>query len=147
MATYTKVNDWLEYLVEDVNLSTDTFRIALSNTAPASEMSNPLDEGNGVLANVTEIDYTNYSDTNTVDRQLDNTQSELISGVLVFSADSFVIEADGGALPEFRYIYAYDDSVTGDPLVALWDIGFGVSLDDGDDISIDFGSSGIFTVQ
>ena len=147
MATYTKINDWILYLTEDVNLSTDTFRIALSNTDPTSETPNPITQGNGILVNVTEIDYTNYSDTNTADRVLDNVQSTLSGGVLSFSADDFQIEADGGALPEFRYIYAYDDTVTDDPLIAVWDIGFGISLDNGDDINVDFSPSGIFTVQ
>ena len=69
MATTTKIADFTEHLGNGVhNLSTGSIRIALSNTAPGSEASNPTADGNGTLASVTQIAYTNYEDTLTVDR-------------------------------------------------------------------------------
>lgn len=146
MATYTKIEDWVEYLVEGANLGSDTFAVALSNTAPAAESSNPITSGNGVLANVTQISYTNYTDTLTIDRQLESVTSTEASGTLTFDAGDFVITASGGAIADFRYIYIYDDTLAGDPLVAVWDNGTAISLADGNSANINFNASGIFTV-
>ena len=146
MATYTKIQDWVESLVEGANLGSDTFAIALSNTAPASESSNPTLSGNGVIANVTQISYTNYTDDLTADRVLESVTSTESSGTLTFDAGNFTITASGGAIADFRYIYIYDDTLASDPLVAVWDNGAAISLASGDSASINFNASGIFTL-
>lgn len=64
MAAFTKANDWVEYESEVADLDNDQFVLALSNTAPASETNNPLTDTKGVLANVTQISYTNLSTRN-----------------------------------------------------------------------------------
>ena len=61
MATFNKVNDFVLNAVQTMNLSTDQVTLALSNTAPGTETSDPSADGNGILANVTEIVYTNLS--------------------------------------------------------------------------------------
>jgi len=146
MATFTKANDWVDYLVEDVDMASDTFMIALSNTAPGSETPDPTADTNGVIANVTQISYTNYTDDMTVDRTLENVSSTQTSGTYTFDADDIVITASGGALADFRYVYLYDDTVTGDPIVGVWDNGSAISLGDGDSVTISWSASGIFTV-
>jgi len=148
--TYTKANDWiLNAMNGTVDIDGDTFRIALSNTAPASEASNPLNDGNGVLANVTQISYTNYSDTLTVDRQLQGITSTRSSGVYTLdSTVDFTITASGGTLATFRYIYLYDDTSTApaDPIVCVWDYGSPVALASGDSLALSFNASGILTI-
>jgi len=53
MATFNIVPDFYEAVFEQVhNFSTDSFTIALSNTAPSAETNDPSTSGNGVLANV-----------------------------------------------------------------------------------------------
>ena len=146
MATFTKINDWLEYLANDADLNSDTFAVALSNTAPASETPNPTTDNNGILANVTQISYTNYTDDLTSDRVVESVTSAQSSGTLTFDGGDFVITASGGALADFRYVYLYDDTVTGDPLVAVWDHGSTVSLSDGDSANINVNASGFFTI-
>jgi len=146
MATYTKIPDWTERLIESANLDTDNFSIALSNTAPASESSNPLLDGNGILANVTQIAYTNYSDTLAVDRRLEGTAGTSTGGVYKFDADSFTITASGGAIADWRYLYVFDDTLTDDPLVAVWDYGSTLDLADGDSAAININAAGVFTV-
>lgn len=113
MATYTKIQDWVEYMAEGANLGSDTFAIALSNTAPSAEGSNPTLSGNGLLANVTQISYTNYTDDLTVDRVLESVTSTESGGTLTFDAADFTITASGGSLATFRYIYIYDDTLAG----------------------------------
>lgn len=148
--TYTKANDWILNLSNGtVDVDADTFRIALSNTAPASEASNPLNDGNGILANVTQIAYTNYTDTLTVDRQLQGITSTRSAGVYTLdSTVDFTITASGGAIATFRYIYLYDDTSTApvDPIVCVWDYGSAVTLNSGDSLALTFNASGIYTI-
>jgi len=146
MATYTKIPDWTERLIESANLDTDNFSIALSNTAPASESSNPTADGNGILANVTQIAYTNYSDTLAVDRRLEGTAGTSTGGVYKFDADNFTITASGGAIAGWRYLYVFDDTLTDDPLVAVWDYGSTLGIADGDSAAININAAGVFTV-
>lgn len=148
MATGTKIADWIENMGTVVNMSSDTFKVALSNTAPASETSNPTATGNGILANVTQISYTNYSDNLTVDRTLESVTWAEASGTTKFDAGDFIITASGGALATFRYIYVYDDTPTSpaDPLVGVWDHGSGITLADTQTATITLHANGLFTV-
>jgi hypothetical protein len=146
MATFTKINDWLEYLANDADLNSDTFRLALSNTAPGAESSNPTADDNGILANVTQISYANYSDDLTSDRVLEAVTSTQTGGTLTLDFGDIVITASGGAIADFRYIYVYDDTVAGDPLVAVWDHGSTVSLADGSSATLTVNASGAFTI-
>lgn len=148
MATGSKIADWIENLGTVVNMASDTFRIALSNTAPSSETNNPTATGNGVLANVTQISYTNYTDTLTVDRTLEGVTWAESGGTTRFDANDFTITASGGALAPFRYVYVYDDTPTSpaDPLVGVWDHGSSISLANGQTATITFHANGLFTV-
>lgn len=148
MATYTKINDWPDNMADVADMNGDTFMIALSNTAPGSEASNPTSDGNGVLANVTQISYTNYSDDMTVDRTLEGVTSSQTGGTYKFDANDIVITASGGALADFRYIYVYDDTPTSpaDPLVCVIDNGAAISLASGESVTIAWNASGIFTI-
>jgi hypothetical protein len=146
-ATFTKINDWINNAIENADLDSDTFMIALSNTAPSAESSDPTADGNGELANVTQIAYTNYSDNLTTDRTLEGTSGTSSGGTYTFdSTVDFTITASGGDLPEFRYIYIYDDTIAGDPLVGVWDYGQGLTLLENDSLEITFNANGIFTV-
>lgn len=143
MVAFTKINDFVEDLIDGVHdLGSDSIRIALSNTAPASESSNPTADGNGVLANVTQISYSNYSDDLTVDRVLEGVATVLSAGVATFDANDFTITASGGAIATFRYVYVLNDTPTSpaDPLIGVWDNGSAIDLADGESITIDFGA-------
>ncbi len=141
--TVTAAADFFDDLGNAVhNFSSHNIAIALSNTAPASESSNPLNAGNGVIANVTQVSYTNYSDDLATDRRL---ASVTWSGGTLDAAD-FVITASGGAIADFRYIYVFNDSATGDPLIMVYDHGSTVSLADTQALDVDFNASGIVTL-
>lgn len=127
MATFNKINDFVEDLLNGVhNGSTNTFKYALSNTAPGSETSNPTADGNGVLANVTEVAYTNLTE----DRSISNATVSLSSGTVSFDGDNEVLTASGGSVGPFRYVYLYNDTATGDPLIGYWDYGSSITLAD-----------------
>jgi len=143
MATFTKVNDFVEALAEKAhNLGADTLTVALSNTAPASETSDPTADGNGVLANVTQIAYTNLSA-----RAVTTTSSVQASGTYKLTLTDLILTASGGAVADFRYVYIYNDTATNDELIGVYDYGSTVSLADGDTFTIDFdGAAGVLTV-
>lgn len=60
MASFTKVNDFVVNLANAMDMNADVFKIALSNTDPTSG-TDVTSDTNGVLANITEIAYTNLS--------------------------------------------------------------------------------------
>lgn len=135
MATATKANDWVDYMVEDVDLASDQLVVALTNTAPASEASNPLSDGNGVLANLTEITYTNLST-----RNITTSTSSQTSGTYKLVVADLTLSATGAVGP-FRYVYVYDDTVVGDPIAFVYDYGSSISLSSGEDFLIDFSAA------
>lgn len=144
MATYNEINDWLANMVEVANLETDEFMIALSNTAPGSEGTPPTGDGAGVLANVTEIAYTNLSS-----RIITTTSSAQASGLYKLVLQDLVLTASG-AVATFRYVYVYDNTPTSpaDPLVCYYDYGSEVTLQDGETFTIDFDdANGLFQVS
>jgi hypothetical protein len=129
MAAFNKVNDFVEDLLKGVhNLSTATLRLALSNTAPGSESSNPTASGNGVLANVTQIAYTNLSGG--VAPALASVVVAESGGTATLDAANVVITASGGSVGPYRYVYLYNDTATGDPIIGYWDRGSSVTLAD-----------------
>jgi hypothetical protein len=133
MATYNKFQPWVEYLVEGVNCGTDQFVVALSNTLPVNT--------NATLSQITEISYTNLSS-----RNLTTASSSQSGGTFSLDFNDLVLTASG-AVPTFRYVVIYDDTVTGDPLVAWFDYGAGgVTMANGDTFTLTFNASGLFTV-
>lgn len=136
MATFNKVNDWVANAVHAANLSSDQFAVALSNTAPASEVSNPTADGNGVIANVTTVALTNLSG----DANLTTSSSSQTGGTYKLVLADKTLTASGGSIGPFRYIYIYDDTVTSpaDPIVGYYDYGSSLTLNDGDSFTIDF---------
>lgn len=145
MATFNKVNDFVENVAHGVHdLETDQLVVALSNTAPASETSDPSASGNGVLANVTEVSYTNCST-----RNITTSSSAETSGTYKLTLTDLVLTASGGAVGPFRYVYIYDDTPTSpaDPIIGYYDYGSALTLNDTETLTIDFdASNGVLTI-
>ena len=142
MASFTKVNDFVVNLANAMDMDSDTFKVALSNTDPTSGTS-VVTDGNGVLANCTEISYTNLSA-----RTLQNVTSTQTGGTYKLSADDLVLTASGGSVAPFRYVVIYNDTPTSpaDPIVGYYDYGSSLTLNDGDTFTIDIGTNGILTL-
>ena len=142
MASFTKVNDFVVNLANAMDLDSDSLVVALSNTDPTTGTDVTAD-GNGVLANITEIAYTNLSS-----RTLANVTSTQTSGTYKLSADDLTITASGGSAAAFRYVVIYNDTPTSpaDPVVGYYDYGSSLTLNDGDTFTIDIGTNGILTL-
>ncbi len=144
MASFTKVNDFVVNLANAMDLDSDTLKVALCNTDPTSG-TNIVSTGNGVLANVTEISYTNLSA-----RTLQNVTSSdpNNNGTYVLSADDLILTASGGSVAAFRYVIIYNDTPTSpaDPIIGYYDYGSSLTLNDGDTFTIDIGNNGLLTL-
>lgn len=138
MATFNKVNDFVLNAVHNMDLESDQVVVALSNTAPASETPNPATDGNGVLANVTEVTYTNLSS-----RNVTTSSSTQTSGTYKLVLSDITLTSSGGSTGPFRYVYIYNDTVTSpaDPLIGYYDYGSSLTLNDGDSLTVDFSAA------
>ncbi len=130
MATYNKFNQFVEDLSHKVHdMSSDAFTIALTAAASAPVATN------SVLANLTEISYTNLSS-----RVLGApTTSAQTSGTFTQLWPDLVLTASG-AVATFRYVVIYNDTPTSpaDPLIAWYDFGSDLTLASGETLTIDF---------
>ena len=136
MATFTKINDFIEHLAEGAHdLDTNQLVVALSNTAPGAEGSDPTTDGNGLLANVTEVAYTNLST-----RNITLSASSQTSGTYKLVLTDLVLTSSGGTTGPFRYVYVYNDGtvVLINPLICYYDYGSSITLADGETLTIDF---------
>lgn len=140
MAVFNKVNGFVEHLAEGVhNLGSDQLVVALSNTAPGSETPDPtVNTADCILANVTQIAYTNLSS-----RNVTTSSSAQSGGTYTLALTDLVLTASGGSVATFRYIYLYNDTPISpaDPLIGYFDYGSGLTLGDGESLTIDFAAS------
>ena len=137
MATFNKFHAFVENLAEGVhNLQTGALTIALTNTAPTA--------ANSVLADITQISYTNLSS-----RVLTVSASSQTTGLYKLLINDLVLTASG-AVATFRYVVIYNDTPTSplDPLIGWYDYGSALTLASGETLTIDFdGSNGVLTLQ
>lgn len=140
MATYNKIADFVEHVNEGVhNMASNQLVVALSNTAPASETGTlPTADGGGVLANVTQIAYTNLSS-----RNITLSTSSQTGGTYSLVLNDLTLSATG-TVAQFRYVYVYNDTPTSpaDPLICYFDYGSALDLTSGESLTIDWQSNG-----
>jgi hypothetical protein len=129
MATYNKFNAWAETMVEAANLASDQFVIALTDSAPVAT--------NSVLADITQISYTNLSS-----RNVSTTSASQTGGTFTLVLADLVMTASGSVGP-FRYVVLYDDTVAGDPLVGWWDYGSSITMANSETFTVDFTGAAI----
>jgi hypothetical protein len=133
MATFNKFQQFVEDLAKGVhNFTSDatcTVTVALTAAANAPVATN------SILANLTQISYTNLSA-----RVVTGITAEHTTGTVTFTATDLVLTASGGAVATFRYVVLYNDDPTSpaDPLIGWYDYGSDLTLADGDTLTIDF---------
>lgn len=127
MASYVKFQSFVEALSEKVhNLGSDQLVVALCAAASA-----PVNT-NTVLANLTQISYTNLSS-----RNISTASSAQTSGTYKLTLTDLVLTASGAVGP-FRYVVVYNDTASNDELIAFFDYGSDLSLANGETFTIDF---------
>lgn len=137
MASYNKFNSFVEALAEKVhNLGSDTLTVALTAAANAPVATN------SVLADLTQISYTNLSA-----RTLTISSSSQSSGTYKLVIADKTLTASGGAVATFRYVVIYNDTATNDELIAWFDYGSNLTLADGESLTLDFdGTNGLLQI-
>lgn len=129
MATFNKFNSFSEALAEKVhNLGSDQLTVALTNSAPLAT--------NTILANITEISYTNCST-----RNITTVSSSQSSGTYTLVLTDLVLTASGGSVGPFRYVVVYNNTATNDELIGWVDYGSSITLADTETLTIDFAAS------
>lgn len=141
MATYNKFYSFVEALAEGVhNFQSNTLKVYLSNATPDAAT-------DALKADLAEISagngYTAGGNTATL------TSSSQTGGLYkLVLADPATWTASGGSIGPFRYAVLYNDTATGDPLIAWWDYGTAITLNAGDSIAVDFDpTTGVLTIQ
>lgn len=136
MASFIKFNSFVEAICEKVhNLGSDQLMVALCAAANA-----PV-AGNTVLANLTEISYTNLSS-----RVISLTSSSQSGGTYKLILTDLVLTASGAVGP-FRYVAIYNNTATNKELIGFFDHGSDVTLANGETYTLDFdGSNGLLSL-
>jgi hypothetical protein len=146
MATFTKLNGFVEHLAEGThNLGSNQLMVALSNTAPGSESTPPTGSTAAcILANVTQVAYTNLST-----RNITTSTSAQTAGTYKLTLTDLVLTSSGGPTGPFRYVYLYNDTATSpaDALIGYLDYGSSITLADTETLTIDFdAANGVLTI-
>jgi hypothetical protein len=128
MASYNKINSFVEAVAEKAhNLGSDQLKVALCAAANA-----PV-AGNTVLANLTEISYTNLSS-----RNITTSTSAQTAGTYKLVIADLVLAASGGPAAAFRYVVIYNDTAASDELICWFDYGSDLTLASGESLTNDF---------
>lgn len=133
MASGNKHHSFVENLAEKVyNLGSDTLKFLFTNTAPVAS--------NTVKANLTEISAGNGYAAGGPSVTI--TASSQTSGTYKLVGNDVVTTASGGTIGPFRYVDLYDDTATNDELIAWWDYGSSITLQNGESFTIDLDQTG-----
>ena len=136
MAVFNKFDCFVENVAEKVhNLGSDQLTLALTNTAPVA--------GNTVLANITEVTYTNLST-----RNLTTSSSSQTSGLYKLVVADTTLTSTGGSTGPFRYVVVYNSTAAGGPLIGWYDYASALTLNSGESLTVDFDQvNGLLTLQ
>lgn len=135
MATFVKFENFVEDLgkgVHQLHAAGHQLEVYLTNATPSVS-------ADAVKADLAEITNENGY-TAPVDIQNDYTET---SGTGTLTGVDVVITASGGTVGPFRYVVLMNTTPSSplDPLIAYWDYGSAVTLQDTETFTIDFGAS------
>ena len=133
MPALQKFQDFAEQVLRGKHdFGAHTFKVALTNTAPAAT--------NTVLTDITQVAATGgYVAGGYL---LDTVALTETGGVAKVTIADEIITASGGAVGPLRYAVIYNDTSTGKLLVGHVDYGSSITLADGETLTIDFDAAG-----
>lgn len=134
MASFVKFQSFVEKLAEKAhNLGADSLKILLSVDAPSAsldavkaDLTSELGTGGGYTAGGSVVTITS---------------SAQAAGVYSLVGTDLVFTAAGASIGPFRYAVLYNDTATNDELIGYWDYGSNITLQDGETLTVDFGTS------
>lgn len=134
MASFNKFNQFVADLANGVhNFSSNQFAVALTDSAPVAT--------NTVLANITQISYTNLSS-----RNLTVASSAQTSGTYNAILNNLTLSATGN-VAQFRYVVVYDATAPSGNLVGWYDNGSEVNMTSGAEFVVQFDqTNGLFSL-
>lgn len=135
-SAFNKVNSFVAAVMNGShNLSSNQLTLAL---CPSS---NPPVATNTVLADLTQISYTNLST-----RNVTTTSSTQSSGLYKLICQALLLTASGN-VAAFRYVVLYNSTASGGPLIAWWDYGSDVALANTETFNVAFdAANGVFSL-
>lgn len=137
MASFNKFNIFTyDVLAKKHDFTADTFKVALSNTAPSA--------ANSTLSDITQISGGNGYTTGGTATSMSLSTS---SGTAKATGTDVVFTASGGTIGPVRYAVLYNDTAASDPLVGWWDYGSSVTLAASETLTVDFdAANGVLTI-
>mgnify|MGYP000010418521 CR=1 FL=1 len=118
MATFNKFNSFSADILKAVHNftsdSTCTIMVALTSVAPIAT--------NSVLADLTQISYTNLSS-----RVVTGVSVSSVGGIATLNASDLTLTASG-AVASFQYVVFYNDDSASKSLIGYWDYGSAVTM-------------------
>jgi hypothetical protein len=138
MATFQVVDEWANYVsTKRVDLTTDTFKAALTNTAPTKA-------GTQVLSDISQITSAGSYAVVTVSGA-SFAETGAGTGIWKFTSSPITWTASGGNFDTARYIVVYDDTHVNKPVVGYIDNGSSFTLNSGNSATFTPGASGLYT--
>jgi len=136
MATYTKHYQFVEDLCFGVHDFTSD--ATCTPTVYLTTNANAPTQADSVLLDLTEIAYTNLSS-----RVATISSAGQTTGTFTLVLNDLTLSATG-TVATFRWVGLYNDDPTSpaDPLICYWDYGSDLTLNNGESLTIDFGSDG-----
>ncbi len=156
MATYNKFNQFIEDVMKKVhNVSTDTLKLLLTNTAPVAGdikvNDNVTPDQVQATSNAVELaagnGYTQHGAAVTI------TTSSQSAGTFTLAGNQVVWTCVTAAMGPFRYVVLYNSSggsLGARPVIAWWDYGSSVTLNVGETFTVKFNNANpgnIFTAS
>lgn len=134
MATFNKFNLFVDDLVKKQhNFSSDTFKVMLTNTAPAAT--------NHVTGDITEITAQNGYSAGGAAITVGVSNS---SGTETVTGSNTTFTASGGSFGPYRYAVLYNS--TASLLVGWWDYGSSISTNSGETFTVQPTGGNLFTL-
>ena len=140
MAAFVKFQTFVEALAEKAHdLGSDVLKVALTNTAPTAATDTGFLPGTLHPPPAAANGYTIQTPAITSSEQTGGTYKLVLADV--------VFTASGGQIGPFRYAILYIDSAAADELIAYWDRGSSLTLEDTETFTVDFDAgTGVLTI-